>query len=209
MNEVTGRNAPLDHEPEELAGGQVRILERQTVWQGFVRLSRLVVEMPSRNGAPMQQVREVHDHGNAAVVLPIDPIARTVLLVRQWRIPPLLNGDVEPLLEAVAGIIDPGETPEQAAQREALEETGHEVRDLRKITAGYSSPGTLTEFFHLYAGLYDADSRRHDGGGIAHEGEDIEVVELGFDELRQMLARGEIRDAKTFIALTWALGEYA
>jgi nudix-type nucleoside diphosphatase (YffH/AdpP family) len=192
-------------EPETLAGDRVRIIERRSLWQGFIKLSRLVVDVPTFTGGRMRQVREIHDHGSAAVVLPIDPVARKALLVRQWRIPPLLMGEREPLLEAVAGIIDPGETPEDCARREAIEETGHALREVEKICACFSSPGTMTEFYHLYIGIYDADSRIEDGGGLAHEEEDLEVVELTFDELRARFDAGRINDAKTYIAIAHVL----
>jgi nudix-type nucleoside diphosphatase (YffH/AdpP family) len=195
--------------PQTLADGRVAIVERRALWQGFIALWRFVVEVPTFAGGRMRQVREVHDHGSAAVVLPIDPVARTALLVRQWRIPPLLMGKSEPLLEAVAGLIDAGETPEDCARREAIEETGHELRELKKVAACFSSPGTMTEFYHLYIGFYDAASRIEDGGGLAHEEEDLEAVEMGFDDLRALFDAGGIDDAKTYIAVAHVLQHYA
>jgi len=209
MSENRQSGQPAD-EPGEtsLAGGRVKVLQRQTLWSGFVRLSQMTVRVPGFNGGEIEQVREIHDHGAAAALLPVDAQRRTILLVRQWRIPPLLMGDSEPLLEVVAGLIDDGETPEQCAMREALEETGHAVNNLQPIMQGYASPGTLTEYFHLFAGDYHKSSKQGEGGGLAHEDEDIQLVEMGFDEARRMMQNGEIRDAKTFIALTWLLARH-
>ena len=194
--------------PDVLAGGRVKVLSRKTLWQGFVHLLQLQVEVPTFKGGRMKQLREIHDHGRAACILPIDPVHRTALFVHQWRIPPLLMGDNEPLLEVVAGIVDDGETPENCVHRESVEETGYEVSDLVKIMEGYSSPGTVTEYFYLFAGRYDRTRQRHDGGGLDHEEEDVERVELSFDDLRVMVKEGRIRDAKTFIAVSWLLANY-
>jgi nudix-type nucleoside diphosphatase (YffH/AdpP family) len=119
-------------------------------------------------------------------------------MVRQWRAPLLAAGGDPYLLEACAGILDPGETPEQAARREAEEETGLAVGALRKIGVAIPSGGTLTERMHLYV----ADVSTQDASGNRaqpHEGEHIEVVEVPLPKLYEMAMRGEIEDAKTLI----------
>ena len=195
--------------PIYLANGKIEIMEQETIWQRFVHLFKVKVRVPKFAGGHMDVIREIHHHGNAAVILPVDPKRRTVLLVRQWRIPPLFNNHDEPLLEVVAGIIDEGEKPAECAMRETLEETGYQVLNPVEIAQCYSSPGTLTEYYYLFTGEYDRDKRVHEGGGHDHEGEDIEVVEVSFDELDAMLAQGEIKDAKTLLAANWILGRHA
>ena len=103
------------------------------------------------------------------------------------------------LLEACAGIVDPGETPEEAARREAQEEIGLEIGELRKIGTILPSAGTLTERMHLFIAEVSAEDARRNGGGNPHEGEDIEVVEVPLVELFDMARRGEIEDAKTLV----------
>ncbi|HSM18780.1 MAG TPA: NUDIX hydrolase, partial [Hyphomicrobiales bacterium] len=91
--------------------------------------------------------------------------------------------------------------PAECARHEALEETGYEVADLEPVGAVFSSPGTLTERMHLFLARYAPDGRAHDGGGVDHEGEDIEVLEYPLDELARMAADGTIIDAKTLVVI--------
>jgi nudix-type nucleoside diphosphatase (YffH/AdpP family) len=143
--------------------------------------------------------REVIDHGEAAVVLMVDRKRRCALLVRQWRAG-LLDSDADPyLLEACAGILDPGEIPEEAARREAEEEMGITVTNLRSVGSVVLSAGTLTERMHLYVAEVTAGDRRAAGGGNPEEGESIEVVEMPLDELYAMASEGRLEDAKTLI----------
>ncbi|WP_180355869.1 NUDIX domain-containing protein [Aliirhizobium smilacinae] len=143
--------------------------------------------------------REVYDRGHAAAVLLCHIDRPTVVLVRQFRPPPLINGDNPYLLEACAGVLE-GDTPEECIRREAIEEAGIVVRDLRKIVSAYCNPAALTEVVTLFIGTFDDESRTA-GGGLAHEGEDIEVVELPFETAFSMIGTGEIVDMKTIILL--------
>lgn len=177
------------------------IVDKQTLSGGWVRLSRYTIDYTRSDGTVQRLLREVHDHGIAAAVLLFDPIRDTVLLVRQFRLPVALNGDAADLLEACAGLLDPGEDPATAASREALEETGHVPRALVHVCDVYASPGTLTEKVALFLGQYDAGTRHADGGGLFEEGEEIELVELGLAEALAMVADGRIIDAKTVILL--------
>ena len=184
------------------ADGDVEILQEDPLYQGFVRLTRVTARVPARDGGTLDIVREVHDHGNIAVVLPVDFSRKKAVLVRQWRIPAWLNGHKHRLWEAAAGIIDEGETPEACARRETLEETGYELKTLRKTGEAFSSPGIITEYFHLFLGEYETASKRHGGGGLDNEGEDIEVVEMSFDDLARLRDAGDIVDAKTLMLVS-------
>ena len=155
----------------------------------------------SRRDGTLQTVqREVYDHGSAAAVLLYAPEAGTVILTRQFRLPPHLNGDPAWLIEAPAGMLD-GEAPAIAAHREAVEETGYEPTDLVFLFETYASPGSLTEKCACFLGRYTPGQQISEGGGLASEGEDIEVFELGFDEAMEMIAEGGIVDAKTILML--------
>jgi len=153
-----------------------------------------------RDGSAQTVLREVYDHGSAAAVLLHAPETDTVILTRQFRLPPHLNGDPAWLIEVPAGLLD-GEAPEIAARREALEETGYAGEDLVLLCNAYISPGAVTEKCACFIGRYTPGQQAHSGGGLDHEGEDIEVLELGFAQAYGMIASGEITDAKTILLL--------
>ena len=185
-------------EPKD--GGAVRIEDREVVYQGFVTFERMTVTHPARDGSELTVVREVHDHGSGIGVLPVDARRRTVLLVRQFRVPVYLDDGDGHLVEVCAGLADDDDPDlETTARREAAEELGYDVTYLSRVGHAYSSPGIMTETMTLFLAEYDEDSRLHEGGGIAHEGEDIEVLEWTCDQLRRAVVSGQIRDAKTII----------
>ncbi|MDQ3559560.1 MAG: NUDIX hydrolase [Pseudomonadota bacterium] len=176
-----------------------RIVARRPIFKGWNTLEIVTVEAADLKGRVRRHEREVIEHGEASVVLAIDRERQLAILVRQWRAP-LIAPNADPyLLEACAGIIDPGETPEQTARREAEEEIGLKIGKLRKIGSVVPSAGTLTERMHLFIAEVSAADKTEDGGGNPHEGEDIEVVEVALPELFGMARRGEIEDAKTLI----------
>ncbi len=176
-----------------------RIVARRPIFKGWNTLEIVTVEAADLKGRVRRHEREVIEHGEASVVLAIDRERELAILVRQWRAP-LIAPNADPyLLEACAGIIDPGETPEQTARREAEEEIGLKIGKLRKIGSVVPSAGTLTERMHLFIAEVSAADKTEDGGGNPHEGEDIEVVEVALPELFGMARRGEIEDAKTLI----------
>lgn len=158
------------------------------------------VNHAKRDGTRQTVRREVYDHGSAAAVLLYAPGPGTVILTRQFRLPPHLNGDPAWLIEAPAGLLD-GEAPAIAAHREAIEETGYAPRDLQFLFDAYMSPGAVTEKCACFLALYTPGETVGEGGGLADEGEDIEVFELGLDAAMQMIGTGEIVDAKTILML--------
>ena len=175
------------------------IRDRNRVYDGWNTLDVLTVETLDDNGVSSLHEREVLDHGPVVALLAYDPDRRCALLVRQWRAGPLLAGGDSFLLEACAGLIDAGETPPQAAIREAEEELGLHLEAVRKVGEVYPSPGALTENIHLFLAAYGPGDRKSDGGGLDHEGEDIEIVEKPLDELYEMAGAGAINDAKSLI----------
>jgi nudix-type nucleoside diphosphatase (YffH/AdpP family) len=148
--------------------------------------------------------RETYDRGNGATLLPYDPERRTVLLTRQFRYPVYVNGHPDGmLLEAAAGLLD-DDSPEDAVRREVEEELGITVGEVEHVFDVFMSPGSVTERLHFYAAPYRPADRTGAGGGLEEEGEDIEVVELPFDEALTMIDDGRIADAKTIMLLQWA-----
>lgn len=178
----------------------IKILDVTPLAKDWGRLDRYEVSHGRRDGTSQTVKREVYDHGSAAAVLMYAPEQQTVILTRQFRLPPHLNGDPAWLIEAPAGLLD-GEAPDIAAHREAVEETGYEPAGLRFLFDCYMSPGSLTEKCACYLARYVPGENLHAGGGLEEEGEDIEVFELRFDAALEMIGTGEISDAKTILML--------
>jgi len=178
----------------------MRLIGRKIIYSGWGRFWKLDVALG--DGRPAE--RQLEDHGEAASVLPYDAARRTALLVRQPRIGPLFSGFEPHLLEAAAGMIDAGETPEAAAVREAFEELGVRLPDLEPVTAAWTMPAVSSERIHLYLAPYGAQDRVGPGGGVAEEGEEIEVIETPLKTLLAEADSGRLNDMKT-LALVWAL----
>jgi nudix-type nucleoside diphosphatase (YffH/AdpP family) len=139
---------------------------------------------------------------DAAAILLYDLRRRTVVLTRQFRYPAFVNGHDDLMIEVPAGLLDAA-TPEECIRAEAEQEAGFRVRAPRKVFEAFMSPGSVTERLHLFVAAYDSSDRIGEGGGLQHEGEDIEVFELDFDAAMAMVARGEIVDAKTIMLLQY------
>ena len=151
-----------------------------------------------------RQVREVYDRGNGAVILLYNTIQKTVVLTRQFRLPTYLNGNTSGMvIEACAGLLDT-ENPEECIIRETEEETGYRLSSVKKVFQSYMSPGSVTEILHFFIGEYHSDMKVSDGGGLAEEHENIEVLEYPFNEAYQMITSGKITDAKTIMLLQYA-----
>ncbi len=179
---------------------RIKIIKQQLLGRSWGSLTNYTVEYRRSDGEVQRLDREVYDHGNGAALLLFDPDRNTVLLVRQFRFPVMLNGDDADILEACAGLLD-GDAPEDCARRESLEETGHDPIDIRHICDVYASPGSLAEKISLFIGHYGPATRKADGGGVAGEGEDIELVELSLEDALSRIGTGGITDAKTIILL--------
>jgi ADP-ribose pyrophosphatase len=181
----------------------VEILEREPAYQGFFRLDRYRLRHKTHAGGWSKELsREVFERGHCAALLPYDPRRDEVVLLEQFRLPALAAGFEPWLVEIVAGIIDPGETAEEVARRETLEESGREAGRLEEIGTYLMSPGGATESITLYCGEIDAAGA---GGvhGLAEEGEDIKVFALPADEAFEKLRQGKIVNAIGAIALLW------
>ena len=195
----------LDQTGRDLAGNpRVRIHDVELTAAGWHVLRRTTFDYQHRDGHWSTESRETYDRGNGATVLLYDAERRTVLLTRQFRFPVYVNGHPDGMLvEAPAGLLDEDD-PETAVRRETAEEVGVDIAELRHLFDVFMSPGSVTERLHFYAAPYDAASRSGAGGGLADDGEDIEVLELPFDEALAMTADGRISDAKTMMLLQWA-----
>ncbi|MDV7270695.1 NUDIX domain-containing protein [Thioclava sp. A2] len=148
--------------------------------------------------------RAVFISADAACLLPYDPVRDRVLLIEQFRPGPMARGDRSPwLLEPVAGRVDPDETPEQAARREAVEEAGLSVDRLVAAPNYYPSPAAKAEFLYNYIALADLPDTLPQGGGLEHEGEDIRSHLVPFAQLMAMVESGEARNGPLCVLALW------
>lgn len=184
--------------------GRIKLVHQETVWKGFVHMQRLLFDQRMPDGRVIRIDREVHDHGQAAAILLYDPARDSVILVRQFRPAAFMNGDESFMLELPAGLLD-DDNAADAIRREAMEESGYAVGSVQFLMEMYASPGTLTEKVSLFFARIDLDVKAGAGGGLEDEGEDLEVLRYTLDDAFAMIASGEITDAKTIIALQWAM----
>ncbi len=171
-----------------------RITQIETLHEGWRKLLKLTVQMP--DGRTM--AREILNSQDATAVLPYDPERRKVILIRQFRAPVMYVEERSDMMETVAGLLDGGE-PEETARREAMGEAGLRLGALEPVGRAWSAPGITTERVSLYLAPYSGTDRVAEGGGLAEEHEEIEVLEIGIDELAGMLERHAIDDMKTLI----------
>ncbi|MBN0977851.1 NUDIX domain-containing protein [Pseudomonas hygromyciniae] len=180
----------------------VRITSEELLSDNWYLLKKYRFDLRRRDGSWQAQTREVYDRGNGATILLYNTLQRTVLLIRQFRMPTFVNGHDGYLIETAAGLLD-NASPEERIRLETEEETGYRIGPIEKIYSAFMSPGSVTERIHFFIGEYQPGDRVSEGGGLAEEGEDIDVLELGFDEAIAMVARGEIVDGKTIMLLQY------
>ena len=181
-----------------------KIVEKKLLSDNWYKLYKYTFEITDRQGKVLQQTREAYDRGNGAVILLYNRENKTVVLTRQFRLPTFVNGNIDGMMiEACAGLLDEDE-PEDCIRRETEEETGYRVGHVQKIYEAYMSPGSVTEILHFFTGEYSKDQKVNEGGGVDHEQENIEVLELAFDKAYEMINTGAIKDAKTIMLLQYA-----
>ncbi|RYE60802.1 MAG: NUDIX domain-containing protein [Hyphomicrobiales bacterium] len=179
---------------------KITLVDSKILSDEWGRLTQVTIDYRRDDGLVQRLSRENYDRGNAAAILLYNAERRTVLLVRQFRYPVLANGDPSFLLEVCAGLLD-GDDPLTCARREAVEEMGHEPRDITAFGDIYMSPGSVQEKVSLFVGHYDEGTYRNFGGGLVEEGEELEVVEMGLDDAIAACSDGRIVDGKTVILL--------
>jgi nudix-type nucleoside diphosphatase (YffH/AdpP family) len=204
MTSVKFRPSQSDHEESPMTkddiSGRVRLRDLKILSNNHYTLRKADFDFQRNDGSWQHQARESYDIGHAAVVLPLDRAHGRVLLIRQFRWPVFEAGYRRLLIEAIAGKLD-GDTPETCIVREAMEEAGVAIANARLVSHCFVSPGAVMERASCFLADYDSTARRAEGGGQAHEGEDIEVLEMTLDEAMGLIARGEIVDMKTIMLL--------
>ena len=182
---------------------RVRVKDVKILSDARYLLKNVTFDYRRGNGEWQTQTREIYDRGNAATLLPYNLALRTVVLVRQFRLPAYLNGHDDLIIETAAGMLD-NASPEQRIRAEVEEEAGYRLHHVKKVFEAFTTPGAVTEKLHFFVAEYDPSMRIGNGGGLADEGEDIEVMELPIDQALAMIADGRIVDAKTIMLLQYA-----
>ena len=187
---------------------RVNVLEEKLLSNNWYLLKTTRFELQRRDGTWQAQNRETYDRGNGATILLYNRCQKTVILTRQFRFPAYVNprSDGSPngmMIEACAGLLDLDD-PITCIRRETEEETGYVIKEVRKVFEAYMSPGSVTERLFFFVGEYSSANKVSEGGGHAHEGEDIAVLEMTLDEALAQVAAGTICDAKTIMLLQYA-----
>lgn len=182
---------------------KVKNLTRTLLSDNWYHLYKYRFDYQHSDGRWETQEREAYDRGNGATVLLFNTAKQTVILTRQFRLPSYINGNPDGMLiEACAGLLDL-DNAEDCIRREAEEETGYRVEAIQKVFEAYMSPGSVTEMVYFFIAQYSESMKVSEGGGLAHEQENIEVLELPFERALAMIESGEIRDGKTIMLLQY------
>ena len=186
-----------------LLKNSVKIITTEILSDNWYTLRKVTYEYLKKNGSWQTQSREAYDRGNGAAILLYNVSLKTVILTRQFRMPTFINGnDNGMLIEACAGLLDK-DNPEDCIKRETEEETGYKITHVKKVFEAYMSPGSVTEILYFFIAEYSPAMKVTEGGGIAHEQEEIEVLELPMETALQMIGTGDIKDGKTIMLLQY------
>lgn len=182
----------------------IKNIEKQLLSDNWYTLNKYSFDYQKPNGEWERHQREAYDRGNGSTILLYNPQKSSVILTRQFRLPTFINGNADGMLiEACAGLLDK-DNAEDCIRKEAEEETGYRIDKVKKIFESYMSPGSVTEVLYFFIAEYSDAMKVSAGGGLAHEQENIEVLELKFDDAFAMIETGEIKDAKTIMLLQYA-----
>lgn len=181
----------------------IKIVNTEVLSDNWYLLKKITYSYLKIDGTTKTQSREAYDRGNGATILLYNKDAKTIILTRQFRLPTYINGNESGMLiESCAGLLDK-DNPEDCIRRETEEETGYKIKDVRKIFEAYMSPGSVTEILYFFVAEYSKQMKVHNGGGLEHEEENIEVLELHIDDGMRMIESGEIKDGKTIMLLQY------
>ena len=182
---------------------RVDIESRRQLVDGFFRLEEVVLRHERFDGRMSASMSRLNlERGDGTAILLHDPERRVVTLVRQFRYPTWEKGPGW-TVELVAGVIEAGRDPEEVARAEAREEAGYDIGELVSLGTFYLTPGGSSERIFLFYAAVNPQMRVAGGGGLAHEGEDIEIVEMSEDDVWHALDDHDIIDAKTLVGLMW------
>ncbi len=186
-----------------MQNNKVRNIKTEVLSDNWYTLKKVTFEYLKKDGRWETQSRETYDRGNGATILLYNRENRTVILIRQFRMPTYVNGnDSGMLIESCAGLLDQ-DNAEDCIKRETEEETGYKISSVEKVFEAYMSPGSVTEIVYFFIAAYSKSMKKGSGGGLDDEQEDIEVLELKIDDAIQMVENGDIKDGKTIMLLQY------
>jgi ADP-ribose pyrophosphatase len=182
---------------------KVEIQRKRLIFDDFFKIEEAILRFLRFDGKMSEPVRRlVFERGDAVAAILLNRDTQRIILINQFRYPTFDKGPGW-MQEIVAGIVDPNETPEEAMRREIVEEIGYKVGELTPITTMYPSPGGSSERITIYYAEVSSSDRIAVGGGLASEGEDIQITEVALHQLWRALDAGELMDAKTIIGVMW------
>ena len=183
---------------------RIKITETKLLSDNWYTLNKVTYEYLNKKGDWETHIREVYDRGNGATILLYNKDQQKVILTRQFRLPTFVNRNKSGMLiESCAGLLD-NDNAEDCIKKETEEETGFKIENVKKIFEAYMSPGSVTEIVHFFVAAYSKEMKVSEGGGLTEEQENIEVLELNFNEALRMISNGEIKDGKTIMLLQYA-----
>jgi len=187
-----------------LKNTNIKNIQKELLSDNWYTLNKFTFEYQKKDGTWESQQREAYDRGNGAGILLYNKRKGTVILTKQFRMPTYVNGNEDGMMiEVCAGLLD-GDNPEDCIRKETEEETGYKIADVKRVLETYMSPGSVTEILYLFVGAYEEKMKVSEGGGAEDETENIEVLEYPFETAINMIASGEIKDAKTILLLQYA-----
>ncbi len=182
---------------------RIKIHKIELLSDNWYHLRKVIFDYQKKDGTWERQEREAYDRGNGAAILLYNKDQKTVILTRQFRMATYVNGNEDGMMiEVCAGILEQ-ENAEDSIRRETEEETGYQISKVEKAYEIYMSPGSVTEILYLFVAEYTKEMKVNEGGGVAAEQEEIEVLEVGFQEVLEMVKSGEIKDAKTIMLIQY------
>ncbi|MDC0045291.1 NUDIX domain-containing protein [Pelagibacteraceae bacterium] len=180
-----------------------KVTNKKNLYDGFFKMNEVSLKYKKYDGSWSNEIkRELFGGAQVSAVLPYDPIKKEIVLIQQFRPGTISRNTNNYLKEIVAGIIDPGESPEIAAKRECLEETGYKIKKLTSIQGYYPAPGSSESFYHLFLGEVDSKNEKKIMG-LDTENEDILVESYNINQVKKMMQNGELINGLSLIAIQW------
>ena len=181
----------------------LKVTNKKNLYDGFFKMNEISLKYKKYDGSWSNEIkRELFSGAQVSAVLPYDPIKKEIVLIQQFRPGTISRNTNNYLKEIVAGIIDPGESPEIAAKRECLEETGYKIKKLTSIQGYYPAPGSSESFYHLFLGEVDSKNGKKIMG-LDTENEDILVESFNINQVKKMMQNGELLNGLSLIAIQW------
>ncbi|MBT0727777.1 NUDIX domain-containing protein [Rosenbergiella australiborealis] len=180
------------------------IIDEQILSEDWYSLKKYTVDYRRADGTHQTYSREVYNKGDGVTIFLYNRPLQSIILTRQFRLPLMIQGESGLLIETAAGLLE-GEDPITRIRAEVEEETGYRINHVTKIFDAWMSPGAVTEKLHFFTAEYSHQDKVNSGGGLITEGEDIEVIEMPFQQAFTMMTHGDIKDAKTIMLLQYAM----